>query len=153
MATQSSILSTSTKTQPVSTKTYGSRDASKSQNQSAGTKRPNAPFRKSTERPTGATSNLQSRNAKRARWAKKSRPVAKPRIQRGPEKEYICACHGEPARKPRAGQKDVIKDPESGKMKDKSKGLGHWRCNVTNKSTKVSPRKPAPKEAPVVVTA
>ncbi len=101
----------------------------------------------------GTSGNSQSRNAKRARWAKKSRPVAKPSIQRGPEFEYLCTCHNEAARKPRAGQKDVVKDPESGKLKDKPKGLGKWRCAVTNKIAKVSPRKPAPKVVKVDMVA
>lgn len=148
MATQSSTLSTSTQTHQGSTHPSASL-TSQSQGRNFN-KKQNGRFSKSTGKPTGGTSNSQSRNAKRARWAKKNKPVAKPRVQKGPEKEYVCACHGEPARKPRAGQKDVIKDPESGKMKDKPKGLGHWRCSVTNKSAKVSPRKPAPKEAPVV---
>lgn len=54
----------------------------------------------------------------------------------------MCVCHGEVARKPKAGQKEVAKDPESGKMKDTTKGLGHWRCSVTNKGAKVTPRTP-----------
>ncbi len=151
MATQNSTLSTSTLTQPVATTSNS--QTSKSQNQSGSMRRPSAPFTKSTGTPTKGTSNLQSRNAKRARWAKKSRPVAKPSIQRGPEFEYLCVCHNEAARKPRAGQKDVIKDPESGKMKDKPKGLGKWRCAVTNKIAKVSPRKPAPKVVKVDMSA
>lgn len=87
-----------------------------------------------------------SRNAKRARWAKKSKPVAKPSIKRGPEKEYLCECHSEPARKPKAGMKESVKDAETGKVKDKPKGLGKWRCATTGKIAKVTPRKPAPKE-------
>src|ERR1700729_1509076 len=63
--------------------------------------------------------NQQSRNEKRARWAKKKRPVAKPIVNIGPVKEYLCDCHGEPARKPRAGTKVAVQDPESKKMKDK----------------------------------
>jgi hypothetical protein len=43
--------------------------------------------------------------------------------------------------------KEAVKDPESGKMKDKVKGLGHWRCSGCRKVCKVTPRKP------VVVTA
>ena len=87
-----------------------------------------------------------SRNAKRARWAKKSKPVAKLSIKRGPEKEYLCECHSEPARKPKAGMKESVKDAETGKVKDKPKGLGKWRCATTGKIAKVTPRKPAPKE-------
>ena len=87
----------------------------------------------------------ESRNAKRARWAKKSKPVAKPVVKRGPEKEYISVCCSSVANKPKAGAKEVAKDPETGKMKDKSKGLGHWRCGQCGKPTKVTPRKPEPK--------
>lgn len=64
----------------------------------------------------------------------------------------MCVCHGEVARKPKAGQKEVAKDPESGKLKDTTKGLGHWRCSVTNKGAKVSPRAPQPKVVVVSVT-
>jgi hypothetical protein len=38
----------------------------------------------------------------------------------------------------------MMKDPESGKMKDKSKGLGHFRCTQCRKVAKVTPRKPEP---------
>lgn len=89
-----------------------------------------------------------SRNAKRARWAKKSRPVAKPRVEVGPVFEYISGCCSALARKPRAGQKEVVKDPDSGKMKDKPKGLGKWRCTACGKVAKVTPRKPEPKALP-----
>ena len=91
--------------------------------------------------------NQQTREEKRKRWAKKNRPVAKKpaAAPRGPVNEYISACCSVPARKPKAGAKEVQKDPESGKMKEKSKGLGHWRCGQCGKSTKVTPRKPEPK--------
>src|ERR1017187_3352169 len=94
--------------------------------------------------------NEPSRNQKRARWAKKAKPVAKPVLQRGPVHEYISACCSAPSRKPRAGMKETVKDPESGKTKDKPKGLGHWRCTACGKVAKVTPRKPEPKEAPKV---
>lgn len=87
----------------------------------------------------------ETRNAKRARWAKKSKPVAKPVVVRGPVLEYISTCCSLPAIKPRAGAKEVAKDPESGKMKDKSKGLGHWRCSGCRKTAKVRPQAPTPK--------
>jgi hypothetical protein len=86
-----------------------------------------------------------TRKEKRRRWAKKSKPVAKAIAPKLNVKEYVCVCHGEAARKPKAGQKEVAKDPESGKLKDTTKGLGHWRCSVTNKGTKVTPRAPQPK--------
>ena len=87
----------------------------------------------------------ETRNSKRARWAKKAKPVAKPIVRKGPEKEYISACCSVPARKPRAGMKETVKDPESGKTKDKPKGLGHWRCTACGKVAKVTPRKPESK--------
>ena len=89
--------------------------------------------------------NVQTRNEKRARWAKRNRPVPKPVIKRGPIHEYACTCHGEPATKPSAGMKEVVKDHDSGKMKDTTKGLGKWRCSVTRKVCKVTVRKPQPK--------
>jgi hypothetical protein len=92
----------------------------------------------------------QTRNEKRARWAKKNRPVAKPAVKLGPVKEYLCECHGEPARKPKAGTKVAMQDPESKKMKDKSLGLGKWRCATTGKVTKVSPQTPKAKVADAI---
>lgn len=113
---------------------------------------------KRTEGTTGSTSNSssqkssaqpnnESRNAKRARWAKKSKPVAKPVVKRGPEKEYISLCCSVPARKPHAGTKEPAKDPESGRIKDQVKGLGHWRCGQCGKVCKVSAQKAVPHEA------
>ncbi len=86
--------------------------------------------------------NQQTRNEKRARWAKKNKPVAKKpaAAPRGPVKEYLCECHGEPAKKPRAGTKVAAQDPESKKVKDKFLGLGKWRCATTAKRTKVTPQ-------------
>lgn len=103
--------------------------------------------RNSTPQQSGSAQkpNNESRNAKRARWAKRSKPVAKPSVKRGPEKEYISACCSVPARKPKAGAKEVAKDAETGKMKDKAKGLGHWRCGQCGKACKVTPRKPETK--------
>lgn len=110
-------------------------------------RRANAPSSAKTKPHTGAISkSSQSRAEKRRRWAKQSKPVAKLNLApKAPAKEYVCVCHGEVARKPKAGQKEVAKDPDSGKMKDTAKGLGHWRCSVTNKGAKVTPRAPQPK--------
>ena len=89
----------------------------------------------------------QSRDEKRKTWAKKSKPVAKPIAPRRENAyEYISACCSVPARKPKAGMKELVKDAESGKTKDKAKGLGHWTCSARQKKCKVTPRKPAPKE-------
>ena len=80
-----------------------------------------------------------SRNAKRARWAKKSKPVAKPSVRRGPVKSYTSVCCSLPASKPRAGQKEMAKDAETGKTKEVAKGLGKWRCSGCRKVCKVRP--------------
>ena len=73
------------------------------------------------------------------------RPQQKSVVHKGPVFEYISECCGVPARKPRAGAKEAEKDSESGRMKDKVKGLGHWRCGQCGKVCKVTPRKPEPK--------
>ena len=88
----------------------------------------------SAQKPSG-----ESRNAKRARWAKKARPAAKPIAKRGPVKSYTSLCCTMPAIKPRCGAKEAVKDAESGKIKDKAKGLGHWRCSACQKVCKVRP--------------
>ena len=97
----------------------------------------------------------QSRQEKRRRWAKNHVPKPRPVVQqRGPVREYITACCSAPGKKPRAFQKEIGKDPETGKMKDLVKGLGKWRCSACGKIAKVSPRAPqaaipvVPVEAP-----
>lgn len=65
--------------------------------------------------------------------------------RRGPVFEYISACCSLPARKPQTGRKEAVQDPESKKMKDQTKGLGHWRCSGCGKATKVTPQRPASK--------
>ena len=134
MANQVSTSSTSTSKSPVT---------------STSTQRPNQNSQGSKKQFTKNSSgkNGSSRNEKRARWAKRNRPVPKPVVKRGPAHEYPCVCHGEPATKPSAGMKEVVKDHDSGKMKDTTKGLGKWRCSVTRKVCKVTVRKPQPKEA------
>ena len=89
--------------------------------------------------------NEGTREEKRARWAKKAVPKQKPSVRKEPLHEYITACCSVPARKPVAGQKEMTKDAETGKMKDKPKGLGKWRCTACGKVAKVTPRKPEPK--------
>ena len=87
-----------------------------------------------------------TRNEKRARWAKKSKPVARPvAVKRGPAREYVSVCCSAPATKPPCGTKTPTKDPDSGKMKDKASGLGHFRCSQCKKACKVKPQTPAPK--------
>jgi hypothetical protein len=92
-----------------------------------------------------------TREEKRKRWAKKAVPKQKPvAVRKGPEKEYLCECHSEPARKPKAGTKVASTDPETGRpaKKEKATGLGKWRCSTTGKITKVKPRMPQPKVVP-----
>jgi len=88
----------------------------------------------------------QNREQKRKNWAKRSKPVAKPSVRVAPAKVYTSACCQAPATKPKAGQKEVAKDAETGKMKSGSKGLGKWRCSACSKVCKVTVHKPAPKE-------
>ena len=88
----------------------------------------------------------QSREQKRKNWAKRSKPVAKPSVRVAPAKVYTSACCQAPATKPKAGQKEVAKDAETGKMKSGSKGLGKWRCSQCGKTCKVSVGKPEAKE-------
>jgi hypothetical protein len=127
-----------------STSKYPERNSNQSRNKpSPGGKRKPMPQRSSSaQKPSN-----ESRNAKRARWAKRSKPVAKPVVQRSPEREYTSVCCSAPARKPRAGAKEAGKDPETGKIKDQVKGLGHWRCSLCSKNCKVTVGKPTPKLA------
>jgi hypothetical protein len=41
--------------------------------------------------------------------------------------------------------KEAVKDAETGKVKDKPKGLGHWRCSLCGKVAKVRPQAPTAK--------
>ena len=115
----------------------------KQQNKSSAGKQTAKPIAKpslsSAQKPNEGT-----RNEKRARWAKKSKPVARPvAVKRGPVREYVSVCCSAPATKPPCGTKTPTKDPDSGKMKDKASGLGHFRCNQCKKACKVKPQAPA----------
>jgi hypothetical protein len=115
---------------------------SKSQNLSISTQKPkkhsqSKPKQNTSHPSKGAPS---SRDQKRKRWAKKSKPIPKP--VKAAVLEYISKCCNVPARKPRAGTKETVKDPDTGKFVDQPKGLGHWRCGQCNKPCKVTPRKP-----------
>lgn len=113
-----------------------------------------------TEKPTGKTSssaqkaNQQTRKKKRDRWAKKSKPVAKPAARRrGPVFEYVSSCCGIPCQKTPCGTKIPTVDPESGKAKEKVTGLGTWRCNGVGgckKTCKVTRKAPAAKVADAI---
>ena len=116
----------------------------KQQNKSSAGKQTAKPIAKQSSG-SAQKPNEPSRNQKRARWAKKAVPKQKPSVRKEPLHEYITACCSVPARKPVAGQKEMTKDAETGKMKDKPKGLGKWRCTACGKVAKVTPRKPEPK--------
>jgi len=83
----------------------------------------------------------QSREQKRKNWAKRSKPVAKPSVRVAPAKVYTSACCQAPATKPKAGAQEMQRDPESGKSKSQSKGLGKWRCSQCGKTCIVSCKK------------
>jgi len=91
-----------------------------------------------TQSSTKATSQKpkRSRDEKRRAWAKKS--VPKPQPKKAPERSYTSVCCTAPATKPRAGQKETARDPESGKTKSQPKGLGHWTCGTCHKKCKVT---------------
>jgi hypothetical protein len=101
---------------------------------------------KQVTKPSSQQKPKQSRDEKRRKWAKKSRPAVKPSLLAIPSRIYTSACCQAPATKPKAGQTEMAKDAESGKVKKGSKGLGHWRCSACHKATKVTVSKAVPKE-------
>lgn len=112
-------------------------------------------FQQKTQKRTNGTSNTtgtngprQTRNEKRRRWAKNHRVAPKPVIKRGPVKVYVSVCCKLPANKPPAGEKYTAKDPETNKMSEMRRGLGHFRCSGCGKGCKVTVHKPEPKEVP-----
>ena len=113
----------------------------KQQNKSSAGKQTAKPIAKQSLSSAQQKPNEGTRNEKRARWAKKSKPIARPvAVKRGPAKEYVSACCSAPATKPPCGTKTPTKDPDSGKMKDKASGLGHFRCSQCRKACKVKPQ-------------
>jgi len=97
--------------------------------QGTGKRKRNRHSRGGKGKPTGNTSRNKGNNKPKA-------------VRRGPEFEYVSACCKARALKPRCGQRVQLKDPESGKMKDGYKGLGHWKCPNCRRGCKVSPQKP-----------
>jgi hypothetical protein len=114
-----------------------------------------APSPQQNRKPTGQPSSKPGQNkGKRphgkSRYAKKKSNQRKPVVvKRAPLKSYISGCCNLPATKPATGQVEVVQDPETKKMKDKAKGLGHWRCTGCRKSCKVTPKKAEVVEAVV----
>ena len=108
----------------------------------------------SRPRTQGSTTSSSKKDSRKSKYGKKRnqkknlKPVVSPR---GPVKEYVSGCCSALASKPRAGRKETASDPESKKMKEVTKGLGHWRCSTCGKPTKVTPRTSAPKEFVTVV--
>jgi len=100
-----------------------------------------SPSMRSTRDSKTSPKPQQNREQKRKNWAKRSKPVAKPSVRVAPAKVYTSACCQAPATKPKAGQKEVAKDAETGKMKSGSKGLGKWRCSQCGKTCIVSCKK------------
>lgn len=94
-------------------------------------------------KPSSNWGSKKSKYGKKKSQKKNLKPVVTPK---GPVKEYISGCCSISASKPRTGRKEAVSDPESKKMKEASKGLGHWRCSGCGKSCKVTPRMPVPKE-------
>ena len=118
----------------------------KQQNKSSAGKQTAKPIAKPSLSSAQPKPSEGTRNEKRARWAKKVKPVARPvAVKRGPVREYVSVCCSAPAQKPPCGTKTPTKDPDSGKMKDKASGLGHFRCSQCKKACKVKPQTPAPK--------
>lgn len=118
----------------------------KQQNKSSAGKQTAKPIAKQSSGSAQSKPSEGTRDEKRKRWAKKSKPVARPvAVKRGPVREYVSVCCSAPAQKPPCGTKTPTKDPDSGKMKDKASGLGHFRCSQCRKACKVKPQAPAPK--------
>src|SRR6185295_16478029 len=97
---------------------------------------------------TKSTSGPAGKSRGNSKYAKKARSGSKPSIAtfRPPQREYVSACCSVPSRKPATGRKESVQDPESHRSKEVPKGLGHWRCGACGKPTKVTPRKPEPKQ-------
>jgi hypothetical protein len=96
---------------------------------------------KQVTKPSSQQKPKQSRDEKRRKWAKKSRPAVKPSLLAIPSRIYTSACCQAPATKPKAGAQEMQRDPESGKSKSQSKGLGKWRCSQCGKTCIVSCKK------------
>ena len=94
--------------------------------------------------------NEGTREEKRKRWAKKAVPKQRPVAPRRENAyEYISVCCGVVANKPRCGMKVASVDPETGRpaKKEKSTGLGHFRCSQCRKACKVKTQAPTSKTA------
>ena len=95
----------------------GSQVSTHSQNSQKQTQKPKQNSQSKPKFNTGRTSGKgESRQDKRARWAKKSKPTVKPSVKRGPVKSYTSICCSLPASKPNCGLKEAVKDAESGKI-------------------------------------
>jgi hypothetical protein len=59
-----------------------------------------------------------------------------------PVREYTSKCCNAPATKPKAGQKELTRDFDTGKSMNAPKGLGHWHCSQCGKNCSVTVGKP-----------
>ena len=102
-----------------------------------------------TKRSSGQGKSSHSSQHGKSKYAKKqsSRPKQPVVVRRAPALEYISACCSLPSRKPVAGLRVSVQNPETKKSKEQPMGLGKWRCSGCGKSCKVTPRKPAPPTA------
>ena len=120
----------------------------KQQNKSSAGKTAKPTVQKSSS--SAQKANEGTREEKRKRWAKKAVPKQKPVAPRRENAyEYISACCSVVANKPRCGMKVASVDPETGRpaKKEKSTGLGKFRCSQCRKVCKVKPQAPTAKVA------
>lgn len=89
---------------------------------------------------TKARTKSSSRSRKNRAGKGTHRSTRTPQQRRGPEKEYLSKCCSAIAKKPACGKKEDVRDPETGKMKEIKKGLGHWRCGQCGRKTTVTPQ-------------
>ena len=144
---------TNSQTQPSSTSTTSTSKTEpkwlkmKQQNKSSAGKTAK-PIAKQSSSGSAQKPNNESRSVKRKRWAKKAVPKQKPVAPRRENAyEYISACCSVVANKPRCGMKVASVDPETGRpaKKEKSTGLGKFRCSQCRKVCKVKPQAPTAK--------
>lgn len=90
-----------------------------------------------TRTPNGTSSTYRGKSKYSQKKRFQKNKFVAPKVKAGPVFEYACVCHGEVAKKP-----ELVKVRPVPKSPEEIKGLGHWRCSVTGKSTTVSVRKP-----------
>lgn len=111
-------------------------------NQPTGTKKFHSRFRNNRKKNTKGSSRPPQKKKEH------KNPVV-PR--RPPIFTYLSKCCGLAAKKPAAGKKVEVINPESKKTEKATKGLGHWRCTGCGKACRVD-RQIAKKEELTVPT-